>query len=719
MSTPDGYSWGPWSNYFRLGLWSGISGTTVTVYVYGQSDNFGHAWNSTLYFTGGPSGWAGSMSVRFDSPYNTSVTKEFGHWSYSYVGSYTFGVSMSYWDGYSSASRTVQIDNPLPAIPAVPGPTTVVRTATGVKLSWTHGSGGGTRASYEVWRQVGGGSDQAWKKIATLASTATTYSDDTFPNYMPVRWQVGAANAGGSAYAAATKFLYWSLRTPPAPTLTREATSVTLTWPPNAIKEAGTEITRTVGGTDTVVATLPSVASGSGPTTWTDTSLPAGTITYKIRQFMGDAGVWRGYSAFSPASTPVVTITKPNPPSNLAPNGALAPSDGVPFTWQPNPVDGSTQTQAEVRYRKVGTTAWTTTTVTGATPATTVALAAGDWEWQVRSWGAHADPSDWSATATATVIDRPTVAINSPSGTVTQPGLTAIWGYFQAQSRPQAAWKLGLYASDGELLEEKAGSGPATQVKLDTLAANGSSYKLRVEVATGGIWSTPTELMFSVVFIPPHPPGVGINWDESSGSHMITLTPQTQPGKPSTAYVDIFRSVDSGQTWESVAEGAATDSILQDFQGLSNGTTTYRILAYSSIGAVTEVRFEVLSASGALWLSGGAGYATTARLPYDPDVAVEAGRERSTELYDERPLPVAYAGEHVSRQVKAGGTLVDGDQTVAARTALHALTQDRSPIHLYRDPSGYRIYGSLSSVPLKRRFGQVWSWSFMLDETDH
>lgn len=188
---------------------------------------------------------------------------------------------------------------------------------------------------------------------------------------------------------------------------------------------------------------------------------------------------------------------------------------------------------------------------------------------------------------------------------------------------------------------------------------------------------------------------------------------------PPTVSVTLQRSVDGGASWETIAENLAPETIIQDFEGLSHGTTTYRAIAYSDIGSTSTTEIASVTESPAIWLGGGPGYATTARLPFNPKTGVEAGRERSTELYDGRPLPVAYAGQHLSRVAKASGVLVEGEQANAARQDLHALAQHESPVHLYRDPMGYRIFGSLSSIPLNRISARLVSFDFTVTETDH
>ncbi|MBK0420152.1 fibronectin type III domain-containing protein [Leucobacter sp. CSA1] len=187
---------------------------------------------------------------------------------------------------------------------------------------------------------------------------------------------------------------------------------------------------------------------------------------------------------------------------------------------------------------------------------------------------------------------------------------------------------------------------------------------------------------------------------------------------PATNHLSIERSVD-GEVWELVAEGLAPESAVQDWECLSHGVTQYRVTAYTDIGASESVVQQVLAESWAIWISGGGSFSEVARLPYDPGVSISAGRDRTTHQFEGRPLPVAYASEHLSRTVQASGTLLDDDELVATRDQLIIVDQDPWPVHLYRDPTGVRIYGSLSPVQIAREADGVWAWSLSLQETDH
>ena len=127
---------------------------------------------------------------------------------------------------------------------------------------------------------------------------------------------------------------------------------------------------------------------------------------------------WSAYSAYVQLPAP------PAAPSKLTPNGAVLPADeAVTLSWQHNPIDSSDQVLAEVRWRTVGDE-WTTEQTPDATFEVTPE--SGDFEWQVRTRGGHAEFGAWSPTATFQAINKPTVSITQPD---------SVWEISTADSR--------------------------------------------------------------------------------------------------------------------------------------------------------------------------------------------------------------------------------------------------------------------------------------------
>src|SRR5690606_2326196 len=116
--------------------------------------------------------------------------------------------------------------------------------------------------------------------------------------------------------------------------------------------------------------------------------------------------------------------------------------------------------------------------------------------------------------------------------------------------------------------------------------------------------------------------------------------------------------------------------------------------------------------------NGGDGYTEAARLPYDPDVQVEAGRDRALKQYSGRERPVAYSGEAVTRTVSFGGSILLNDTENSGLDTLERVAQAAAPLHQYRDPHGRRVRGVLSPLNTSRQSHVHWSYSASLTEAD-
>lgn len=692
--------WGPYSGNYRIGIDVAISGTTATVTVHGQNaPNTSHGWSSTLSRSGG---WSGSSGVSVNTGLAVTTTLLYAT-NITFTGTRVFSASLPipFWGGTAVVSRQVTISSGSTPRPSAPSGLTVTRNSdTSHTLNWTRNS---TYTSVIVYRGVG---DGKFSVVGRPTGNAWTFTDTTTKPNSRYFYRVAGVNAGGtSGYSNLVGPIYTTPAPPTNVTASREGTDIVVSAVAGA-PYIGFGSYDVMDG-DTIVAT-------SVQLPWTHVG-PSTTVphTYRLRSKIGSlTGAW------SEPSNTVQFIAPPNAPSGLAPNGAASASP-VALSWMHNPVDGSQQTAYAIQRRRVGTTSWGTVYETGSG----VPFPVDSYEWRVRTKGLHPDWSPWSAVATVEVITRPGVAVTSPEGSWDRPELPVEWSWYQEQGRPQSAWRVELLDDTGAILETRSGSGAATSVVLRTRLADGAVYTVRARAATGDVWSDWAEQAVAVAFVPPAVPSVIAGWDESLGAASIAVDDGRGPEPtaspvPATSHLSIERSVD-GETWELVAEGLAPESAVQDWECLSHGVTQYRVTAYTDIGASESVVQQVLAESWAIWISGGQSFSEVARLPYDPGVSISAGRDRTTHQFEGRPLPVAYASEHLSRTVQASGTLLDDDELVATRDQLIIVDQDPWPVHLYRDPTGARIYGSLSPVQIAREADGVWAWSLSLQETDH
>lgn len=224
-------------------------------------------------------------------------------------------------------------------------------------------------------------------------------------------------------------------------------------------------------------------------------------------------------------------------------------------------------------------------------------------------------------------------------------------------------------------------------------------------------------------------------WEWEGEPHASTSTEVERP--PSDSVV-IERSIDEGDTWEHVTEASFEDCSLSvsDFEGLSCGTTLYRVTNSAATGASIDVVHEGLADSQAIWLGTGEGFVQTAHISLHDGVGISRGRERSLEHYQGRSLGVAYMSENLHRTVSVQGMVPDTDMLrcpSVTRDELERIIVWPYPIHLHRDMHGNRVYGIAGNVGLDREWimahrdcGEhqglcglgLWAFQYDIDETE-
>ena len=642
-----------------------------------------------------------------------------GYWTHSADGSLTLNISLSGsvpgtvgWRSTSLAGTATldRIINP----PAEPWGLAVYRNATrGFTIAWRFGDGGGARTGVEPWQRKSGGS---WRKLAVLGPNVTSYVDTSVDDTSGFEWEIRVLSASGYADGpSSAPFVYWSAPVPAGLAAVKQADgSINVTTTSTGL--LGLEWYR-----NGVLAATVGVGTATVASSWVDESPSSGANVYTAKAFSGVPGVNRGVSDMSAPSNTVSTLAKPNPPTNLKPNGGLAAVGSVALSWSHNPTDTTAQTAYDLRWRASGGSTWTTLTGTTTKSSSLSVSTPGTYEFQVRTKGSFAEWSDWSAVASFTTITRPLVSVSSPSGQWISPILKLVWSWSQAQGRPQSSWQATLKDSGGTTLETKTGSGATSEYTFVTRMEDGKTYSVLVEAWAGDVAASPDTATFEVVFVPPAQPILFGGWDDTLGSHTVTIERGTPAGgvQPLPVRLDLESSVDGGATWRSlVGEYALSgQTTITDWEGLVHGETLYRGIAVAESGASTETVIAIVAESWARWIGAGPSFAHPARLPYTPSTSVTSGRERSTEDYDGRALPVAYSGEHLQRKLSAGGRLFDGSEDSTSREALEALSQMDGPIFLHRDPEGNHIYGVISDLSVDRVTHTVWDWKLSVVET--
>ena len=575
-------TWGAASGYMRVGVDLSYSGSpasgavTVTAKLIIQSVQYGHDWTYPIYWSG--SGGSGSQQVTFYSPWNTTTTKTVKTWTFSAATQYgkttTVTVSSSLGPIWNKGNPSVTARLSVPArpyaAPAAPTNVNVKRTsATQAVLSWSIASTTSAPvlaqgierwdAQSKTWNRVStvGGSIRSWTDVSLTANNAYTY-----------RVWGDSGNAAGSKTQAA-QYVTSTIAAPTSVNAVKQSNgNISVSW---ATAYPG-------GGTYDVYDNGTRVATATSATTFTHVS-PSALVTHSYTVTQSDNGVTSPQSA---SSNTVQLLAAPAAPTFKSGSGSYSVGD-ITLSWVHNPVDGSAQTAANVRYRLVGASSWTTATTTTA-QSYTASFTAGSYEWQVQTKGLHADYSPWSEVWSFGVGSVPTVAITSPTagGVVPTSRVPVTWTYTQTENSVLKSSQIQLI-SGTDVIEDVTVVGNVLTKTLGTRLNNGGSYRVKVRsLAANGLWSAWVTQSFTVAFPAPPTPQVTVTFDyEKLQAKVSVVNPTATTGQANAVRNTVQRSVDGGVSWATLAD-TRLNLITYDDKALTHGDTLYRVYATSN-----------------------------------------------------------------------------------------------------------------------------------------
>lgn len=532
--------------------------------------------------------------------------------------------------------------------------------------------------------------------------------------------------AGESGWTYASPELFTTPRAPSDVTLTRLATGdLAGTWTDLSPHNIEWEVQWQEGtGSWSASTLLPNATSSATKAT------PSLLVSHKMRI---RSKVEARVSAWVESNTLRIPV-KPHPPASLS-GGVVDPAREIIRSWAHNAIDGSEQQGSQTRYRLTGSPTWIEQTAVNtsdltATWAANFFTTGSGAEWQVRTKGAHADWSDWSATAIYTFATTPVVAISQPAGTAwSSPVFAPVW----SSSQTQAQWQLALTDADGFRLENLSGSGTATTATFSTRLVHGAEYTLTVESRSSvGLWSDPVSRTFTASFPVPAKVSVAVTWDEEHGWATCRFTAAAPVGDElAPDQADLWRS-DTGAvgTWELVAQAVPLNVTITDTEPAVDGKAMWvaraRNTTYGTEVDGPPATTEITSERG--YLSAGPGYESSLALIYGtgsdgPTTSLSTGKpNRAVVTLDggTKPRRVLIETPEIEKKLSYTGRLYGATpQATDTRDLFETIAQLDGP-HLYRDPDGRKLYGALSVPDITRGVKRIW-WDigFSLQESDH
>ena len=556
-----------------------------------------------------------------------------------------------------------------------------------------------------------------WRRVETVGWDTTSYSDGSVIADRIYMYRVRSLNPSGASDWTYGPDIYQTPAAHTQLTWAKDGGDVVLSWVQVSTMSPSTEIQESTDGGETWAA-LASVPAGT--TSWRHVS-PSTLVTHRYRvrpQRGGRTGEWI-------ASSVVQLLTPPLAPTKLAPASLTVDNAAGPvvLSWQHNPLDGTTQTAYELRYRIRPSTAWVT--LTGAAVSSRE-ISAGTWasglaiEWQVRTRGQHPDLGPWSALALVQTGTRPTATIQTPpeGETIGTPEMPIMWAYFDAEGTAQAGAEVEMLDA-GEVVWARSVQGTGVSV-MPPPVTNGRTLTIRVRVLDGsGLWSAWTSRTVTVDFVPPPTPTGVVVWDDDLGSALITISnPISGEGEVDAQTNQVWRSLDAGVTWVLVADHVPIGGAVSDRAALAAGRSLYRIVAVSATPTTAASAPVILDAHTCwVWVSGGSGLDVIARVRGDAQVSSTRGRPKKHHRF----VGDAYKTEFIAPTAREVDWALSGKVAArpedSARAALwgswpawDAVADLPAPL-LFRDPLGRRAWVSISDVkidtPPGERFASV------------
>ena len=633
-----------------------------------------------------------SQSVEHDANGNKSLN----------ISAYVNALASSFGPSDCNASATVVLDQIIQA-PAAPTNAAVTRVSdTQQNISWARNAT--VVAPYENLRlQRWDNVTQAYYDLVILPGTATGYSDTTTQADRNYVYRVRAENATGNSAYAATSNVYTTPRTPTSQAAVRVGQDIVISWVNSSTIAQITRLQHQVdGGGYSDLIELAGNSQG-----YTHVVPGAGIHQYRVRTEASPLA-----SSYV-TTTEVQTLSPPNSPTGLTPNGVVFDATASRFfLWNHNTVDGTTQIAYELRYREQGEVDWVAT----GKIETTIQLRnvnadtfdnGKEYEWQVRTWGQHEDAGDWSASAAFTTSAKPVTIVTYPASDNdehTNPDLIVEWQYSDAEMTNQTAYIVRLYSAADVILHSYQGVGTAESYAIPYALQDDTSYKIGVQVRDGdGLWSIETVRLFNVAYEPPITPGIDAAFNPVTASVTIQIfnnEDELAGETPETLHNRVYRKVDDGQL-VLIADEIPLNGIVIDYVPGINNINTYVVVAVSDIGslAISEEEQVLIGVKNEYWLnSGGPSYSDGVRLLLDVQMQDTYGRDTVVHKFAGREYGVSFQDEDGKEQnVFLSALVAVGD----AAQLKKIIETNYGPV-MYRDYFGRRFLAAVQLPSVRK-----------------
>lgn len=616
---------------------------------------------------------------------------------------------ISFFNG-DQATTNYQFDIEFPARPyRAPRPTPWMSASresdSRANLLWQSNFDGGDGAQPWSAQYIDRTSTGNWADYVNISGelgwAPTSWADNSLqPNSRYDYRHIARNPAGYSSHCYAPAPVYTTPASATAPQWEKTAAGdVQLSWSIRARWGSKQWVEDSTNGGSTWTKVSPDLAGSA--TGWTHPS-PSTATPHRYRVV---TEVPNGLRATSETSSPVALLAPPLKPTPVAPDGVAALGEPIVLQSRHNPADGTPQTAREVRHRASPTAPWVYSGKI-VTTGDSITLPAGTYtsgrpEWQSRTWGQHADPSDWSDLWSFALAYRPVGGLSVPDATGKwDASVMPIAGtYFDQQGYPLMAWRIRL-SSPGLADRIWSSSSLPVAATADALAT-GRTYTVTLEVRnTAGLWSAPVARTAKVEYAPPAMPQVSVTYRRDDAAVDVTVT------NPATGIPAVRNEIrtHTGQLLGEVGPNGTFTWRLPPIDGTA-AVVVRAITASPSSIDTTPIRVELPRGDLGVHLNAGPGFAFHAALwAGSPKMNVSIDTEKHATRYAGDTLESVTYGDAEPYTLDLSGVVRFADPD-SSREAFTRVIRARTAV-CYRDPVR-TLYGHLEGPGFSEGGGKL------------
>jgi hypothetical protein len=552
--------------------------------------------------------------------------------------------------------------------PTAPSSLTATRNSdTSISLSFTNNASEDnpyTSVKVQRYDNVTG----TYYEIATLSGSATSFTDTTVIANRKYKYAINAYN-----YVAYSAFTYsdYVNTTPAAPSnvvAASSGTSVNITWTDNSSNENHFYIQSSEYSGGTWQSWVNEVEVATGTTSWTDTTPPS-IVKYRVKSLTDEYG---NLSSAYVESNELTILQAPSAPTNLSPdNQFFDGADEKIFTWQHNPLDGSTQTKYSIQYKVSGGSYPGTPQVNETASSTSSHTFAAEtfssstiYKYQVKTWGAYSTGSAWSTEKQFACYAKPIGTITSPTvaDDYASSFLTMTWSFTGVA---QTEFLAKLYDNNDVLLETQSVASSAETVNFTTQLSNLATYTVTLQVKDStNLWSLETETEFNTVFAVPPTPTIVLTEDTVNGLVNIAITNPSPEGAEIEAVTNnVYRSLDGGTTYELILEDIPLNTTVVDYVPNIGGTTYYYVDSVSATPTIASsvASYVTINMTGDYIFNTGNNFENYLVMTGDINFGEKINPDITLNKFEGRTYPVKFTGTSINQNISFGCDLLFTD----------------------------------------------------------